>query len=208
MSDAAVRPVDRRRANRRKAGISGQQKGQRDSRGIWLGSETDASFEITEERGLRINRLQLRSFQVALQRHLDKVRTHFLFLIMSVSTTSQDSKLQLTHSSVRQNHFFVRRREVALVELGLTSDSSLPLTFAGQQGRNLVCPFSSLRLSLLGTDSDGLACSLFGATVTSFKTADGTERLFVSSKSKLDGSKAVRSSHLSLATTASMDRAA
>ena len=33
--------------------------------------------------------------------------------------------------------------------------------------------------------------SLFGATLTSFKTADGQERLFVSGKAALDGSKAV-----------------
>lgn len=105
VSDAAVGAVDRRRASRRYAGISGQQKGQRDSKGIWLGSETDASLVISEERGLRINSQQLHPSQVPPQRHLDKVRTHFFFLIMSVSTTSQDGKLQVTHSSVRQNHF-------------------------------------------------------------------------------------------------------
>lgn len=208
VSDAAVGAVDRRRASRRKAGISGQQKGQRDSKGIWLGSDTDASLVISEERGLRINSQQL----FILPKFLPNVistkytPTSFFLSCRSAPLPRTASFSLLTRPCVKINFLcgggeslWSTRADVGLV---------LASPFAGQQRRNLVCPFSSLHLSLLGTDSVGLACSLFGATVTSFKTADGTERLFVSSKSKLDGSKAVRSSNLFLATTVSMDRAA
>jgi glucose-6-phosphate 1-epimerase len=46
--------------------------------------------------------------------------------------------------------------------------------------------------SLTAADGAQITVSLFGAHLLSWKTADGKERLFVSSKTPLDGSKAIR----------------
>lgn len=47
-------------------------------------------------------------------------------------------------------------------------------------------------VQVTAADGANITVSLFGAHLLSWKTADGTERLFVSSQTPLDGSKAIR----------------
>ena len=61
--------------------------------------------------------------------------------------------------------------------------SPLPQPTVSVQGSNVSASLAS---------GESVTVNLFGATVTSWKLADGHEQLFLSDKAVLDGSKAIR----------------
>ncbi|KAL2013344.1 hypothetical protein VTN00DRAFT_869 [Thermoascus crustaceus] len=73
--------------------------------------------------------------------------------------------------------------------------SNRPSAIGVPTGKNLPQPTVTMRENLIEASlptGESVTVHLFGATVTSWKLADGTEQLFLSEGAKLDGSKPIR----------------
>lgn len=73
--------------------------------------------------------------------------------------------------------------------------SNKPSAIGVPTGKNLPQPTVTMRENLIEASlptGESVTVHLFGATVTSWKLADGTEQLFLSEGAKLDGSKPIR----------------
>lgn len=70
--------------------------------------------------------------------------------------------------------------------------SAIPVAQTKQVGPQPSVEVSGSRVTATLLSGESVAVSLHGATVVSWRTADGVERLFLSEKSALDGSRPVR----------------